>query len=131
LLNIYSEHREYVKDLTCISKDLCNIVIVDNNPYSFLLQPDNGIPCVPFSAGQPHDNQVHRFILLEIQIIHMIFYDYLLTIFFVFVMYVHQLLDVILPILKDLSDQKDVRHVLYEKYHMPEWFQQQGIPAPS
>lgn len=56
---------------------------------------------------------------------------YLLTIFFVFVMHVHQLLDVILPILKDLSDQKDVRHVLYEKYHMPEWFQQHGIPAPS
>lgn len=46
-------------------------------------------------------------------------------------MHVHQLLDVILPILKDLSEQKDVRHVLYEKYHMPEWFQQQGIPAPS
>lgn len=95
---IRTEHREYVKDLTCITKDLCNIVIVDNNPYSFLLQPDNGIPCVPFSAGQPHDTQ---------------------------------LLDVILPILKDLSEQKDVRHVLYEKYHMPEWFQQQGIPAPS
>jgi len=52
------EYREHVKDLTCISKDLCRIVIVDNNPFSFVLQPVNGIPCIPFSAGQPHDTQV-------------------------------------------------------------------------
>lgn len=51
-------YREHVKDLTCISKDLCRTVIVDNNPFSFLLQPVNGIPCIPFSAGQPHDTQV-------------------------------------------------------------------------
>ncbi|GAU36994.1 hypothetical protein TSUD_150300 [Trifolium subterraneum] len=91
-------YREHVKDLTNISEDLCHIVIVDNNPYSFLLQPQNGIPCVSFSAAQPHDTQ---------------------------------LLDVILPLLKQLSDEKDVRHLLYEKYHMPEWFQQNGIPVPS
>ncbi|CAL0317631.1 unnamed protein product [Lupinus luteus] len=91
-----TEHREHVKDLTCISKDLCRIVIVDNNPFSFLLQPVNGIPCIPFSAGQPHDTQ---------------------------------LLDVILPLLKQLSKQKDVRPMLYEKFHMPDWFQKQGIPA--
>lgn len=47
-----------MKDLSCISKDLCRIVIVDNNPFSFLLQPLNGIPCIPFSAGQPRDEQV-------------------------------------------------------------------------
>ncbi|XP_057428817.1 uncharacterized protein LOC130722184 [Lotus japonicus] len=95
---ISTEHREHVKDLTCISKDLCRIVIVDNNPFSFLLQPDNGIPCISFSAGQPCDTQ---------------------------------LLDVILPLLKHLSAEKDVRHVLYEQFHMPEWFQKQGIPASS
>lgn len=93
-----TEYREHVKDLTCISKDLCRIVIVDNNPFSFLLQPVNGIPCIPFSAGQPHDTQ---------------------------------LLDVILPLLKQLSEQKDVRPVLYEKFHMTDWFQKQGIPASS
>lgn len=54
----YREYREHVKDLSCISKDFCRIVIVDNNPFSFLLQPVNGIPCIPFSAGQPHDEQV-------------------------------------------------------------------------
>ncbi|XP_004500494.1 uncharacterized protein [Cicer arietinum] len=95
---VSTKHREHVKDLRCISKDLCRIVLVDNNPFSFLLQPDNGIPCTSFSAWKPHDTQ---------------------------------LLDVILPLLKNLSDQKDVRHVLNEKYHMPEWFKQQGTPVPS
>ncbi|XVF84030.1 hypothetical protein PTKIN_Ptkin16aG0542000 [Pterospermum kingtungense] len=55
---ISTEYREHVKDLSCLSKDLCRTVIVDNNPFSFLLQPLNGIPCIPFSAGQPHDTQV-------------------------------------------------------------------------
>ena len=40
-----------------------------------------------------------------------------------------QLLDVILPLLKHLSQQKDVRPALYERFHMPEWFQKQGIPS--
>lgn len=93
---INTEYRECVKDLSCLSKDLCRTVIVDNNPFSFLLQPVNGIPCIPFSAGQPHDTQ---------------------------------LLDVILPLLKHLSQQKDIRPVLYDRFHMPEWFQRQGIPA--
>ncbi|KAL0382127.1 UNVERIFIED_CONTAM: Mitochondrial import inner membrane translocase subunit TIM50 [Sesamum calycinum] len=93
---ISTEYREHVKDLSCLAKDYSRIVIVDNNPFSFLLQPLNGIPCVPFSAGQPQDEQ---------------------------------LLEVILPLLKHLSLQKDVRPVLYEKFHMPEWFQKHGIPA--
>ncbi|GKV28286.1 hypothetical protein SLEP1_g37363 [Rubroshorea leprosula] len=95
---ISTEYREHVKDLSCLSKDLCRTVIVDNNPFSFLLQPVNGIPCIPFSAGQPRDTQ---------------------------------LLDVLLPLLKHLSQQKDVRPVLYERFHMPEWFQKQGIPASA
>ncbi|XP_015079999.1 CTD nuclear envelope phosphatase 1 homolog [Solanum pennellii] len=95
---ISTEYREHVKDLVCISKDLSRIVIVDNNPFSFLLQPLNGIPCIPFSAGQPHDIQ---------------------------------LLEVILPLLKHLSKQKDVRPVLYDRFHMPEWFQKHGIPASA
>ncbi|KAG5533515.1 hypothetical protein RHGRI_027633 [Rhododendron griersonianum] len=91
-----TEYREHVKDLSCLSKDLCRTVIVDNNPFSFLLQPMNGIPCIPFSAGQPHDDQ---------------------------------LLEVLLPLLKHLSQQNDVRPVLYEKFHMLEWFQKHGIPC--
>ncbi|KAL3653478.1 hypothetical protein CASFOL_003159 [Castilleja foliolosa] len=91
-----TEYCENVKDLSCLSKDFCRTVIVDNNPFSFLLQPLNGIPCIPFSPGQPHDEQ---------------------------------LLEMILPLLKHLSLQKDVRPVLYEKFHMPEWFQKHGIPS--
>ncbi|KAH8484906.1 hypothetical protein H0E87_026610, partial [Populus deltoides] len=95
---VSTEYRELVKDLSCLSKDLSRVVIVDNNPFSFLLQPLNGIPCVPFSAGLPYDDQ---------------------------------LLDVLLPLLKNLSLQKDVRHVLHKKFHMPEWFQMHGIPASA
>ncbi|KAK8620887.1 hypothetical protein V6N13_067348 [Hibiscus sabdariffa] len=95
---ISTEYREHVKDLSCLSTDLRRTVIVDNNPFSFLLQPVNGIPCIPFSAGQPHDTQ---------------------------------LLDVLLPLLKNLSQQRDVRPVLYDKFRMPEWFQKQGIPYSS
>ncbi|PPR88800.1 hypothetical protein GOBAR_AA31882 [Gossypium barbadense] len=79
---ICTEFREHVKGLSCLSKNLCRTVIVDNNPFSFLLQPLNGIPCIPFSAGQPHDTQ---------------------------------LLDVLLPLLKHLSLQKDVRPFLYDR----------------
>jgi len=93
---VSTECREHVKDLSCLSKDLCRIVIVDNNPFSFLLQPLNGIPCIPFSAGQPYDDQ---------------------------------LLEVLLPLLKHLSRQNDVRPVLYEQFHMPEWFQMHGVPV--
>ncbi|CAM8892187.1 unnamed protein product [Rhodiola kirilowii] len=95
---ISTEYRDHVKDLSSISKDLSRIVIVDNNPFSFLLQPLNGIPCIPFSAGQPQDVQ---------------------------------LLDSLLPLLKYLSEQRDVRPVLHERFHMPEWFQKHGIPATS
>ncbi|XP_011623015.1 carboxy-terminal domain RNA polymerase II polypeptide A small phosphatase 1 isoform X1 [Amborella trichopoda] len=91
-----TKYREHVKDLSCLSKDLCRIVIVDNNPFSFLLQPLNGIPCLPFSAGQPNDEQ---------------------------------LIEVLLPLLKHLSLQKDVRPALHERFHMPEWFQKHGIPS--
>ncbi|CAK9133850.1 unnamed protein product [Ilex paraguariensis] len=93
---VNTKFQDHVKDLSCISKNLCRIVIVDNNPFSFLLQPLNGIPCIPFSAAQPYDEQ---------------------------------LLKVLLPLLKHLSVQKDVRPVLYEMFHMPEWFQMHGIPA--
>ncbi|AQK94393.1 Haloacid dehalogenase-like hydrolase (HAD) superfamily protein [Zea mays] len=94
------EYREHVKDLSCLSKDFQRIVLVDNNPYSFLLQPLNGIPCVTFSAGQPVDDQVKT--------------GYLMGTMF--------------PLLKHLALQKDVRPALYEAFHMPEWFQRQGIP---
>ena len=55
-----------MKDLSGLSKDLRRIVIVDNNPFSFLLQPLNGIPCISFSAGQPRDSQVGNLEILDL-----------------------------------------------------------------
>ncbi|XP_010535319.1 PREDICTED: carboxy-terminal domain RNA polymerase II polypeptide A small phosphatase 1 [Tarenaya hassleriana] len=93
---VSTQYRDHVKDLSCTSNNMCRTVIVDNNPFSFLLQPLNGIPCIPFSAGQANDTQ---------------------------------LLDVILPLLKHLSEQEDIRPILYDRFHMPEWFEKQGISA--
>ncbi|KAF3522647.1 hypothetical protein F2Q69_00049141 [Brassica cretica] len=93
---VSTQYRDHVKDLLSTSTNMSRTVIVDNNPFSFLLQPSNGIPCVAFSAGQPNDTQ---------------------------------LLDVILPLLKQLSEEEDVRRTLYDRLHMPEWFQKQGIPT--
>ncbi|XP_010504466.1 PREDICTED: carboxy-terminal domain RNA polymerase II polypeptide A small phosphatase 1-like [Camelina sativa] len=92
---VSTQYRDHVKDLLSTSKNMCRTVIVDNNPFSFLLQPSNGIPCIAFSAGQPNDTQ---------------------------------LLDVILPLLKQLSEEDDVRPTLYDRFRMPEWFEKQGIP---
>lgn len=39
----------YVKDLSKLGRDLKNVVIVDDNPNSFVFQPDNGIPIRPFT----------------------------------------------------------------------------------
>ncbi|KAL6541606.1 hypothetical protein OROGR_011092 [Orobanche gracilis] len=115
---ISTEYREHVKDLAHLSKDLCRIVIVDNNPFSFLLQPLNGIPCIPFSPGQPHDKQVTNPLVILPLIETSVNCKNVL-----------ELLDVILPLLKHLSLQNDVRPALYERYHMPEWFQKHGVPA--
>ncbi|XP_018487001.1 uncharacterized protein LOC108857507 isoform X2 [Raphanus sativus] len=92
---VSTPYRDHVKDLLSTSKNMSRTVIVDNNPFSFLLQPSNGIPCIAFSAGQPNDTQ---------------------------------LLDVILPLLKQLSEEEDVRPTLYDRFRMPEWFEKQGIP---
>ncbi|KAK3135334.1 hypothetical protein QOZ80_5BG0417710 [Eleusine coracana subsp. coracana] len=55
---VTTQYRDHVKDLSCLSKDFHRIVLVDNNPYSFLMQPLNGIPCVTFTAAQPVDDQL-------------------------------------------------------------------------
>ncbi|CAM6051850.1 unnamed protein product [Sphagnum compactum] len=34
----------FVKDLSRLGRDISNLVIVDNNPHSYLLQPSNAIP---------------------------------------------------------------------------------------
>eukprot|EP00941_MAST-03F_sp_MAST-3F-sp1_P005843 g5843.t1 len=38
----------YVKDLSRMGRNLCDIVIVDNSPMSYALQPKNAVPCTSF-----------------------------------------------------------------------------------
>lgn len=38
----------YLKDLETVSDNMSRIVLVDNNPVSFLFQPENGIPVTSF-----------------------------------------------------------------------------------
>jgi Dullard-like phosphatase family protein len=38
----------FVKDLRILNRDMQKVVLVDNNPYSFLVQPNNGIPISSF-----------------------------------------------------------------------------------
>uniref|UniRef100_A0A383WGB0 Mitochondrial import inner membrane translocase subunit TIM50 n=1 Tax=Tetradesmus obliquus TaxID=3088 RepID=A0A383WGB0_TETOB len=54
--------RAGVKDLGGLGRALGRVVLVDNSPYSFLLQPANGLPCLPFH-GQRSDGQLLGVIL--------------------------------------------------------------------
>ena len=47
----FKQYQDHVKDLLCASKNLCRTVIVDNNPYSFLLQPNS--LCVGYGFDPP------------------------------------------------------------------------------
>lgn len=55
---VVSGHREHVKDLSVLGRDLRRTVIIDNNPFSFVRQPLNGIPCVPFTGEHSDDQQL-------------------------------------------------------------------------
>lgn len=59
----YSDH---VKDLLRIGRDLRKTVLVDNNPLSFLLQPHNGVPAVPFT-GDPNDAYLETHLMPVLQ----------------------------------------------------------------
>lgn len=38
----------YTKDLRCVNRRLEDCVLVDNSGFSIMLQPDNGIPILPY-----------------------------------------------------------------------------------
>ncbi len=52
----------------CVSRrrDLSRVVLVDNNPLSFLHQPANGVPCQPF-RGDPDDRHLSSVLLPLLQ----------------------------------------------------------------
>ncbi|KAI9500630.1 HAD-like domain-containing protein [Coemansia spiralis] len=45
----------YAKDLSSIDPDLSQIVLVDNSPLSYFINPTNGIPIQPWINGDPKD----------------------------------------------------------------------------
>ena len=49
----------YLKDLSIVDKDLSRIVLVDNNPVSFICNPSNGIP-VPSFYEEADDEALGR-----------------------------------------------------------------------
>ena len=40
----YPYEGNYVKDLTCLGRDLRHTIIVDNSPHSYIFQPFNAVP---------------------------------------------------------------------------------------
>jgi CTD small phosphatase-like protein 2 len=50
------ENEEFIKDLNKIGRRLSNIIIVDNMPQNFRLQPENGIYIKPFWGKDNEDN---------------------------------------------------------------------------
>lgn len=53
-----------MKDLRILAHDgyripASNLILVDNSPLSYLFQPDNGVPIIPFTTN-PFDNQLLR-----------------------------------------------------------------------
>ena len=56
---LYREHcfphgGNFVKDLTCLGRDLARTLIVDNSPHAYSFQPENAIPIATF-IDDPED----------------------------------------------------------------------------
>lgn len=48
----------FVKDLRVLGRDLANIVLVDNAPYSYMMQLGNAIPILPYYKGKDDDQLI-------------------------------------------------------------------------
>ena len=48
----------FVKDLRIIGRRLEDVVLIDNAPYSYMLQPSNGIPILSYLKGRDDDQLV-------------------------------------------------------------------------
>lgn len=47
----------FVKDLRCLGRDLRHVVLVDNNPFSYMFQPFNGVPVTSW-YGDKNDTEL-------------------------------------------------------------------------
>lgn len=46
----------HVKDLANLNRDLRQVVLVDDDPAAYQLQPENAIPIAPFTNGRDRDD---------------------------------------------------------------------------
>ncbi|CAI5990840.1 unnamed protein product [Closterium sp. NIES-64] len=124
--------RQHVKDLAGLGRDLRRTVIIDNNPFAFLLQPVNGVPCVPFFGGEGSDRQLLQVLLplLETLSVHPHVRPFLSSHFHMLLRlhplplphtphFPFQLLQVLLPLLQILSLHPDMHPVLSTHFHSP------------
>ena len=64
---LYREHcikidkDKYIKNLYCLGRDLNNVIIIDNNPISYALNIENGIPISTWQTNQA-DNELIKLI---------------------------------------------------------------------
>jgi Dullard-like phosphatase family protein len=56
---------KYIKDIKQVGKDLKDVIIIDNNPISYYLNQDNGIP-IPTWYDDINDNELNKLIPLLI-----------------------------------------------------------------
>lgn len=47
-----------MKDLRVLGRSLSNVVLVDNAPYSYLMQLDNAIPIIPYYRGKDDEELI-------------------------------------------------------------------------
>lgn len=47
----------HVKDLANLNRDLRQVVIIDDDPEAYQLQPENAIPIAPFTNGRDRDDR--------------------------------------------------------------------------
>lgn len=50
-----------VKDLSHLNRDLAKVIIMDSNPDSYALQPENAIPLKPWK-GEPGDKGLLEYV---------------------------------------------------------------------
>ena len=53
----------YIKNLYCLGRDLKNVIIIDNNPFSYSLNMENGLPISTWETNQS-DNELIKLIPL-------------------------------------------------------------------
>lgn len=71
---LYREHcllhaGNYVKELTCLGRDMRHCILVDNSPHSWVLQPENALPIATF-MDDPDDRGLLELLPSLMELLH-------------------------------------------------------------